>query len=911
MKRKGITSFIIIFAVLALVTAFLDRIVNFIINIEWFKEVGYLSIYFTQIKATLKLMIPSFIICFLCIWFYYKSIRLSIMKYKKVIEVNKNKDIIQKRIVIVFNIIVSLFISYFFSSIYWYRILQFTHSVPFNIKDPILHLDISFYIFRLPLIQSIYSALVSLLIFLGILTFFIYMGLSLNDRFVSQKGFKRNFKNRFSDYDIRSGITRFAGKQLAVLAALLMICVSIGYFLKSVNLVYSTRGVTFGAGYTDIHISFLFYKIICVVSIISAIVIFVSVVKLKIKPIVISISIIVALVIIENISSVVFQNFIVKSNQKTLEQPYIKRNIDYTRKAFNIENADSKFFPVKDTLTKDDIKNNMDTINNIRVNSYDPTLEFYNQVQIIRYYYNFNNIDIDRYDINGKFTQVFLGAREINSNSIDPNTWQNKHLIYTHGYGLVMNKVNSVTSSGQPNFVIKDMPPQNSTDIKLDNPRIYFGESTDDYAVVNTKINEFDYPKGSDNATNKYEGNAGIKMNFLNRILFSLNQKSINFLLSRDIDSQSRILINRDIKDRVKKIAPFLSYDSDPYIVMSGGKLYWILDGYTVSDRYPYSQPQGNGINYIRNSFKVVVNAFDGSTNFYMMDKNDPIAQSYSKIFPGLFKDLSSLSPDIKKHFKYPEDMFNIQCDVIGKYHVTDPSVFYNGEDVWEIAKNQKQVNGNKDSMESPYVVMKLPGEKKEEMILLQYLNMRNKDNMAALFGARMDGDNYGKMVLYKFPPEKTVYSPYLFKQRLNQDTTISQELSLWNKDGSKVQFGDTIIVPIDTSLLYIEPVYLRASGKDSIPEMKRVIVSYGDKILLSQNIDTAISEIFDINQEDNQNNSDSNESDVKNTSDKSLKLKEAKDLYNKALDSQKNGDWSKYGDYINQLGKLIDELSK
>lgn len=893
--------------ILAIIFLFLNRIVNFAVNVEWFKEIGYSSVYFTKIIAVLKLMVPTFIICFLCIWFYYKSIRLSVMKYRKVIEVDSKKESFYKKITIFLDIIVSFLISYGFSTVYWYRILQFNNSVPFNIKDPILHLDISFYVFKLPLIQSIYNVILSLVVFLTILTFIVYIILNLNDNFVSTKG----FRNQFNKINFKSGITRFAGRQLAVLSALIMLSISFGFFLKSVNLVYSNRGVTFGAGYTDIHVSFFLYRIICVVSVVAAVVIFTSIIKSKMKPIIISIVVIACLIITNNIAGTIVQNFVVKSNQKTLEQPYIKNNIDYTRKAFNIQNIDVKSFEVKDNLTINDVKDNMDTINNIRVNSYEPTLEFYNQVQIIRYYYNFNDADIDRYNIDGRLTQVFLGAREINSNSIDPDTWQNRHLIYTHGYGLVMNKVNSVTSDGQPNFVIKDMPPQNSTNIKIDNPRIYFGESTNDYAIVNTKLNEFDYPKGSDNATNKYKENSGINMNFFNKILFSLYQKNANFILSRDIDSNSKILINRNIKDRVKKIAPFLNYDSDPYVVISGGQLYWILDGYTASDKYPYSQPQSNGMNYIRNSFKVVVNALNGDTNFYIVDKNDPIAKSYSKIFPGLFKNLDTLSPDIRQHFKYPEDLFTIQSNVIGKYHVTDPGVFYNGEDVWEVAKNQKQVNGDKSSMESPYVVMKLPGEKKEEMMLIQYLNMRNKDNMSGLFGARMDGNNYGKMVLYKFPPEKTVYSPYLFKQRLNQDPNISQELSLWNKDGSKVQYGDTIILPIDNSLLYIEPVYLRASGKDSIPEMKRVIVSYGDKMILSQNIDTAMQELFNYNQNDN-SQPDSNQKNNDDLDDsKSKMLQNIKNLYNKAMDAQKNGDWSKYGDYIKQLGENIDKLNK
>lgn len=904
--RKKLVLGTAIFIILLCISCF-ARIVDLVVNIEWYKEVGYLSIYFTKLLAITKLMIPIFLISFIGIWLYYKSLRLSIIKYKKVVEVNSHKNNIEKKMFFSFNIIISFIISYVFSATYWYRILQFGNSVSFNTKDPIFNIDVSFYIFKLPLIQSIYGALVSLLAFLVFVTLITYSILSAKDRIYSGKGLKRGFsKIKLAN----SGLTRFAGKQLAVISALIMICVSIGYLLKAIGLVYSPRGVAFGASYTDVHVSLLFYKIIIFVSLIAAVVILTSVLASKVKPIAISIGIIVVLVIAEGVTANTVQNFIVKSNEKTLEQPYIKYNIDYTRKAFNVENIEAQPFEVKDNLTKEDIKNNKDTIDNIRVNSYKPALEFYNQVQIIRYYYGFNDVDVDRYNINSKLNQVFIAAREINGQAIDPSTWQNRHLIYTHGYGIVMSKVNSVTSEGQPDFVIKDMPPQNSTSIDLKNSRIYFGEKTDDYAIVNTKMNEFDYPKGGDNQTNKYDGKAGINMGLTNKLLFAINQRDLNFLLSRDITNESKILINRNIIDRVKKIAPFLSYDSNPYIVVSNGRLYWIIDAYTSSDKYPFSQPQ-NDINYIRNSVKVVVDATDGNTDFYIVDKNDPIATSYSKIFPGLFKDQSKLSNDIKQHFKYPEDLFKIQCSVLGRYHVTDPGVFYNGEDLWEVSKNQKQVDGQKDSSEAPYVVMKLPGEKSEEMVVLQYFNMRNKDNMVALFGARMDGENYGKMVLYKFPPQKTVYSPYLFKQKLNQDTSISKELSLWNKGDSQVQFGDTIIVPINNSLLYIEPMYLRASGKNSIPEMKRVIVSYGENIILSESIESALEQMFNYKHEDKQQNGASENASLGNSAEKLDKIKQVKELYDKALEAQKSGDWAKYGEDIKKLGEMITELNK
>ncbi len=883
-----------------------DKIINFVVSIEWFKEVGYLSVYFTKITAVLKLMIPMFIISFVGIWVYYKSLRISIIKFKKVVEVNTHRNSIEKKIFFTFNIVISFIISYIFSVTYWYRILQFTNSVKFNVTDPIFNLDVSFYVFKLPLIQSIYTAILTLLLFLVFFTFIIYFVLSAKDKI----HLGRNFKKGFININVlNNGLTRFAGKQLASVCSLIMVCVSIGYVLKAIGLVYSPRGVAFGASYTDIHVSLLFYKVIAIVSLIAAAIIFWSVMVSKVKPVIISITTIAILVVVESVMATGVQNFIVKSNEKSLEQPYIKYNIDYTRKAFNVEKIDAKPFEVKENLTKEDLKNNKDTIDNIRINSFKPALEFYNQVQIIRYYYGFNGIDVDRYNLNGKFNQVFISAREINSQSIDPNTWQNRHLIYTHGYGIVMSKVNSVTSEGQPDFVIKDIPAENSTNINLKNPRIYFGEKTDNYAVVNTKMNEFDYPKGGENQTNKYDGKSGIKMNLINKLLFAANQKDLNFLLSRDINNQSKILINRNIIDRIKKIAPFLTYDSDPYIVISNGKLCWLIDAYTTSDRYPFSQPQNN-VNYIRNSVKVVVDAVDGTTDFYIVDKDDPVVSSYSKIFPGLFKDVSKLSDDMRQHFKYPKDLFRMQCSVLGKYHVTDPGVFYNGEDLWEVAKNQKQVDGEKDSLESPYVVMRLPGEKNEEMVLLQYFNMRNKDNMVALFGARMDKDNYGELELYKFPPQKTIYSPYLFKQKLNQDTTISKELSLWNKEGSQVQFGDTMIVPIKNSLLYIEPVYLRASGKNSIPEMKRIVVCYGDKILLADSVENGLEQIF--NYKDQDKKEDGNNNGVPGKPIENIqKIKQAKDLYNKAIEAQKSGDWAKYGEYVKNLGEIINTLDK
>ncbi|MCB2309404.1 UPF0182 family protein [Clostridium estertheticum] len=908
---KGKKTIVTIIVIIVFIIIFLGNIVKLAINIQWFKEVGYLSVYFTKITSILKLMIPVFIVSYISIWTYYKIIKGIVLRSKRVEECNKNKEKIKRSISILINTIISFIISSSFASKYWYTILQFASTTKFNSVDPLFKKDISFFIFKLPLIESLYKLFIILIAGLMIITIITYIILRSKDYIMYPR--KRNnfsvLKKFKSIRNVRGELTKFAGRQLAALSSIVILLVSLGYLIKSWDLVYSQKGIVFGASYTDVHVTLRFYEVISVVSLISAIIIFISILTYKIKPIVISIIVITILVIGENITSIAVQKFEVQSNEKTLEKPYIEYNIDSTRKAFNINNIDEIPFEIKNDLTKEDIKENKDTVNNIKVNSYKPALEFYNQFQYLRYYYGFNDIDIDRYNINGKYNQVFIAPREVNLGSLkgNSNTWQNRHLVYTHGYGVVVSKVNSVTSEGQPDFIINNIPLENKTDIKLANPRIYFGEKTNDYSIVNTKIGELDYPKGGENQMNSYEGMAGIKMNILNRILFAIDQKSAQFLLSDDITSNSKILIDRNILERVKKIAPFLTYDNDPYIVINGGRLYWIIDAYTTSNRYPYSQPQ-DGKNYIRNSVKVVIDALDGSPDFYIVDKNDPIVNSYSKIFPELFKNLESIPSGIKEHFKYPERLFSLQSNLLEKYHITDPEVFYNGDDVWSIAMNQEKIEGKQEKIDASYLIMKLPKESKQEMVLLEYFNTKGRDNMASLFGARMDGNNYGKMVLYILPPKQTVYSPVLFKQQINQDTVISKELSLWNTQGSQVQFGETVIVPIKNSLLYVEPMYLRAKGKTSIPEMKKVIVSYGGKIVLDDNIESALEQIFNINDRTNISKSVYNLDLDSKTSDN---IKIAKDLYNNAMEAKENGKMDEYGTYIKLLGDVLNKAIK
>lgn len=900
MKTKKVATSIIL-GILVII-AILASSINIIIDYQWFKELGYLSVYFTKIMAVLKLTVPVFLVVFIGITIYYRSLIPNIRKIKKVIEIDKVKERRSFKVFLVINFIISMVFSIVFSSEYWYKILEYTSSTEFSLTDPIFNKDISFFVFKLPLIQSLYNSSISFMILLVVGTFVIYMILTAKDKMFSKnvQVDGRNIKN------LTSGITSFAGKQLAVVAAFIMLLKSLGYMISGWNLAYSPRGIVFGASYTDIAVSLKFFKVITIVALVGAFVVFFSIMAKKVKPIIISVVLIVILMIGENLAAGVVQKFIVQSNEKSLEKPYIEHNINYTKKAFNIDEIKEENFEIKNELSSENLKENEEIIDNIKVNSYRPALEFYNQFQYIRYYYKFNDIDIDRYNINGKYNQVFVAARELDFEKLDDNsiTWQNKHLAYTHGYGVVMSKVNSVTSEGQPDFIMSNIPISNETNIPIENPRIYFGEGSNDYSIVNTKLGELDYPVGGENATNNYDGNAGIKMTFLNKLIFALKEQNPKFILSNDITSDSKIILHKNIMERVNKIAPFLRYDKDPYVVISDNRLYWIVDGYTTSDKFPFSQPM-DGINYIRNSVKVVIDAYNGETNFYVVDESDPIAMTYSKIFPELFKKSSELSEDLKAHFRYPEDLFTIQSNVLSKYHVSDPGVFYNGDDIWSIAEDKEKVEVEEKFNEADYVTMKLPNESKQEMVILEYFNTKGRDNMVAMYGARMDGENYGKMFLYEFPTGGTVYSPMLFKQKINQDPVISKELSLWDTKGSEVQFGDILIVPIENSLLYVEPLYLRASGDKSIPEMKNVIVGYGDKLVLAPNIETALKNIFNIKDEGGSKPNTPGQPVV--TGD----MNKIKEIYSKAIEAQKNGDWAKYGEYITELGNLINSLSQ
>ncbi|NLB32921.1 MAG: UPF0182 family protein, partial [Tissierellia bacterium] len=670
----------------------------------------------------------------------------------------------------------------------------------------------------------------------------------------------------------------------------------------------------FGAGYTDINITLNLYRVLAVGCVVAAITFFIGSRKRNLKT---ALAVPVLLIIVSIVGTGVagaVENFIVEPDQLSKETKYMEYSIKSTQHAYSLDDVNIVQFPANNNLTKESIKNNQEVIDNVRINDQEPLIQVYNQLQGIRPYYVFNDVDVDRYTIDGVYKQVFLSARELDQTRLNEQarTWVNQYLKYTHGYGLTLSPVNMVTPQGQPEMQVKNIPPTTNTDFVINRPEIYFGEKTDEYIIVNTDEKEFDYPSGADNAETLYDGEAGINLSFVNRLLFSIRKASYRLLISNNIDSNSKILFNRNIMQRVSEIAPFMYFDPDAYVVVNqdDGKLYWIIEGFTVSNRYPYSQPtdqfiEGMRVNYIRNSVKVVIDAYDGSIDFYVADESDPIIQTYDKIFTDLLKPIDDMPAGIRSHIRYSQAYFDIQSEMYRLYHIENPTVFFGREDYWDLA-NEKYMNNGEVPAGSSYLMFKLPGEEDVEFLLTTQYTPQNKDNMISLLAARNDGENYGELILYEFPKTKTIAGPNMIETKIDQDTTISSQLTLWSQMGSTVLRGNTIVIPIEDSLLYVEPIYLKSDTESNFPEMKMVVVSFGDKILMEPTLDKAIESLFGIIEEkperpDNTEYDDTNINDL---------INKANDVYNDANEASKNGNWAEYGRNLEELEKILNQLN-
>lgn len=893
---------------IAVVVGFFSTIVTFLADYNWFKEVGYTDAFIKQVFSKLYIGIPLFLILSILVYLYLTSIKKSYYSHMNIIS-NKNDEKPIRAITIIGSMFVSLIFSSKISSNLWMDILRFTNLTSFNIKDPLFSKDISFYVFKLPLINQIFSILAGMLIFLLVLTFVYYFILGFLNKSNVHQGFDSNpnMINLNNLGDIFKKIVKLALSQLIVIGVVFFIIIGLKNYLSSFELLYSPRGVAYGASFTDVNVTLLVYRIQSIISFITAILLIMAYKKKRLKIALVGPVLLIVLGIGSTIVQGLVQNFIVSPNELAKEKKFLEYNIKYTKMAYDLDKVKEEDFLAEQNITIQDILNNEETLKNISINDYRPTKEAYNQLQGIRTYYTFNDVDIDRYNIDGKLTQVFLSSREIDKSKI--KTWLNKHLKYTHGYGITMSPVNEITSGGEPNMIIKNIPPVSQIqNLKVKKPEIYFGELTNDYIITNASEKEFDYPKGETNAFTEYKGKGGIKLNLFNRIIYSINQKSLKLFVAQGINSNSRIMLNRNIEQRVKKIAPFLSFDDDPYIVLENGKLYWIIDGYTHTDKYPYSQPYSdNNINYIRNSFKVVIDAYDGTTDFYIVDKEDPMIKTYSKIFPSIFKSIDKMPSELKSHIRYPQTLFEIQAKTYETYHMEDTGVFYNKEDIWQIAKETRSEDNKSGHVESNYITFKLPKENKAEFLLTIPYTPREKQNMTALFVARNDNENYGNLIVYRFPKESTVLGPTQIEAKIDNEPEISKSLTQWSSGGSKVIRGHLLTIPIENSILYVEPLYIKSSSENSIPEVKKILVAYKDKVVMENTLEGALNAMFNGSQNTNISRPQDNKENI--NLNKNELIQKANEIYEKSQEAIKNGNFAEYGQYINELGNILNQL--
>ena len=758
-------------------------------------------------------------------------------------------------------IIFSLIFGWILSQ-HWAKILLSFHPISFDHSEPLFGKDISFYIFHLPIWELLGFWLIGLSLY-GFISVILTYLLSANS--LSQAVFP--------------GFSSSQMRHLSGLSGCLMLVVALNYWLNRYQLLYSVRGVSYGASYTDVKAQLPADTILYILSVAIALYLLWLTVFWQQKSshhrqVIYTLSIYITLIITGNfIVPMAVQSFIVEPNELQKEQPYIMRNIALTRQAFNLDVIDSQTFNPTGKLTKADIEANELTIKNIRLWDQEPLLKTNRQLQQIRPYYKFPDADIDRYLIknngNQEKQQVLIAARELNYPDVplQAQTWVNQNMIYTHGYGFTMSPVNTVAAGGLPEYFVKDISENGSVlntssaniraSIPIGQPRIYYGEISNTHVMTGTKVKELDYPSGSDNVYNSYDGLGGIHINSLwKRWLFSIYLKDWKMIFTRDFLPETKVLLRRNINQRIQTIAPFLKFDSDPYLVAADahidsqnqqfpGKenyLYWIVDAYTTSDRYPYSDTGKNSINYIRNSVKVVIDANNGTVRFYIADAGDPLITSWSKIFPKMFQPLRDLPVNLRSHLRYPVDYFKIQSERLMIYHMTDPQVFYNREDQWQIPN---EIYGNESRKVEPYyLITSLPNVSFEEFILLLPYTPKQRTNLIAWLAARSDGENYGKLLLYNFPKERLIYGQEQIEARINQDPIISQQISLWNRQGSRVIQGNLLIVPIEQSLLYVEPIYLEAT-QNSLPTLVRVIVAYENRIIMARTLEQALQGIF------------------------------------------------------------------
>lgn len=798
----------------------------------------------------------------------------------------------------------------------WQPLLLWSGRQDFGEVDPMFGLDLGFYLFGLPVLQAALALVRSLF---AVTAFPVAVWFFVRDFVAAPAGF---------------GVSEAARRHGLLLAAGLVLCSGASAWLDRYLSLSEQHGLVWGAGYADVAVRLPALFVLALLSLPVAL----GLLLARRRPgWTLPIGLLLGWTLLRAGATGVLpgmvQDWVVKPNELDLEAQYLARNIAGTRRAYALDRIEVQPFEARTDLSGAVLQANPLTVENIRIWDDRPLLTTYAQLQEIRLYYDFVDVDVDRYTIDGHLRQVMLSARELNTANLpaEAQSWVNRHLQFTHGYGLTMSPVNVVTPEGLPQLLVRDLPPVidpalEAAGLRIDRPEIYHGELTGDHVFVRTGAQEFDYPMGDQNAYATYQGDGGVSIGSLwRKLLFALHFGSMDILLTQYLDEDSRVLFRRDIRERVTRLAPFLQIDDDPYLVIDQGRLLWVLDAYTTARRFPYSEasegPHGERFNYIRNSVKAVVDAYDGKVRLYISDPEDPLVRAWARALPGVFLPLEEMAPSLRAHLRYPARFFDVQAAMYRAYHMTDPTVFYNKEDMWAVPR--ELYGGQDQAMEAYYLIMKLPGEATEELILLVPFVPTNRDNMISWLAARCDPEHYGKLVLFQFPKQKLIYGPRQIESRIDQDPTISQQITLWSQSGSRVVRGNLLVVPIADSLLYVEPLYLQAETSQ-LPELKRVIVAYDNRIAMEVDLDQALARIFGRPPEEGASAARSGGAGDGQTGGvglageggassgegwTELALRAEAEL-GQAIDAQKAGDWAEYGEALARLGRTIEALA-
>lgn len=779
------------------------------------------------------------------------------------------------------------------ASVLWMTVLMAFHGATVGAVDSLFGRDIGFYLFTLPALSEILNTLIAL------------TGLSLVGTAIVY-GLRGELVLPPRKTSAAPGAARHLGALLAFMFVLLGVRL---WVVGASELLYSGTGPLVGASYTDVHVRLPAIRFSAIVSMIAAAAVIYGVIRRQLIWYAFLSTVLYAGfgVLFRVLAPAVVQKFGVAPNELSRERPYIAQHIAATRRAWRLDSVQTRALEGDVQLSMADIKANAPTIDNVRLWERDLLKQTFGQLQEIRTYYDFFSVNDDRYMIDGRYRQIHLSARELNTASLPTRNFINDRLTFTHGMGVTMAPVNQVTPEGLPVLFIKDVPPTSSVSVKVTRPQIYYGQMTNSYVFVGTGQKEFDYPAGETNTYTNYSGRGGVPVgSILRRSLYAWQFDAPDIVLSSYITPGARILYHRNVADRAKTALSFLDFDGDPYLIVTdAGELKWILDAYTSSENYPYSQRVRDGTNYMRNSVKVVIDAYDGTIDAYLADPDDPVVQTYAAIFPGIFKPLSEMAPDVRRHLRYPADLFRLQTEMHATYHMIEPDAFYHREDQWQYPSIAAGAPTTNPFMR--HIILRLPGEKAPEYIFMTPFTPRGKDNLAAWMVARMDGDHYGQLVVYKFPKQSLVYGPKQIANRINQDTDISRQLTLWDQKGSQVIRGELLVIPIEESLIYVQPIYLRAEG-GTIPELKRVVVAHENRVAMGETLEEGLNLLFGAGTATRQTAAAVLNADASPLLDAGL-IAQAQQHYDRAIAAQRSGDWSAYGREIDQLGTILKQL--